>query len=334
MQRWADAVARGYMFLDDPETESISTAAVPQLETRHSMARNAIVNGHEDARKSLQAFLDAFSVHLAEFSIDRATTNTLDVTILRALAGMKPGRDNFLDLFHVSLQHPDSAQLLGLFRSALGHTISLKQAPRDVIHFNHLWCDHYRFFTRELFLYCIAILIRAARYEGVAELLCGEYSYSAPGGLQQGNFLKFDAYIKSLDEFRRRRLRLNRISVASDLLRERSDLPFISFDDMMQADFLLCVHGLLHHPGALTRWFPRTLVYAQTYEKTGFDFFVRVQAGGDLAPLATVFQVRDLAEFLDRFEQVRRQCRLDEWAFGGCPIPFDGYLNLKGLATV
>ncbi|MBT8144416.1 MAG: hypothetical protein KJO55_06925, partial [Gammaproteobacteria bacterium] len=143
----------------------------------------------------------------------------------------------------------------------------------------------------------------------------------------------FDAYIKCLDEFRARRLGKKRLSLSADELRNRADLPFVNFDDIMQADFILCIYGLLHRPQALTHWFPRTVVYAEPYEQRGFDLFFRAQSKSFFATIALLLEVRDKTELLDLFETARRQCRLDQWKIGAAPIPFASYMGLSALAT-
>ncbi len=157
--------------------------------------------------------------------------------------------------------------------------------------------------------------------------------YETDRGPQRANFQGFESYIRSHEEFRMRRLRQSRLSVAADFHNERVDQAFLTFDDIMQADFLLCVRGLLHHPKALTRWFPRTLAYAEKYQKTGFDLFFSAQSKKKFQPVCVVLNVRNKNDLLERFEQVSKQCSLADWKFGGVAIPFESYLGLAALAT-
>lgn len=180
----------------------------------------------------------------------------------------------------------------------------------------------------------IALLIARQDYEEVNQYLESDYLFETDRGPQSANFLCFDSYIKSLDEFRMRRLRQSRLSAAADFQRERSDLGFLSFADIMQADFVLCVRGLLHYPQALTRWFPRTLVYAQQYEKTGFDLFFAAQSKMKFSPVCVVLKVRNKTDLMDRFATVSKQCSLAEWKLGDVPIPFESYLGLAALNTI
>lgn len=322
------------MIVDDSTTEAAApAAAVPHLETRFSIARDALKNDRKHVDEALRQFLQAAGQHLAGFRIDGAGDAPLDVRILSELAAMKPCRDYFLELMHLSCGGPGADAVQEDFRAFLGQSVALKQPPRDIVHFNHLWCDHFRFFVRELFLCTIALLLRHAKFDDAAAYLKSAYSYSSHTGQQSCSFLKFDAYIKSLDEFRARRLRQDNESIAADVLRERADLDFLSFDEIMQADFLLCVYGLLHFPDTLTRWCPRTLVHAGGYEENGFDIFFKAESLQHFGALATILDVRDKSDLLERFERSRRQCQLDQWKLGNRPIPFLRYMGVRAGPT-
>lgn len=306
-------------------------ATVPQLETRYSIARDALVNDRAHRDEAIGQFLTTLTDALAGFRIATADSAPLDARVLKTLARMKPCRDFLLEMVHLAADSSDGAAVHERVRGFLANALAFKQAPRDIITFNHLWCDQYRFALRELYLYTVAVLLAQEQYDEVARYLDADYPVPGPGGTTHGNFLCFDAYIKTLDEFRARRLRLNRLSISTDVLRERSDLPYVSFDDVMQADFVICIRGLLHYPDALNRWFPRTLAYAENFEKSGFDLFFRAQSRANFKAVATVLGVRDKADLVTRFEQARRDCRLDQWRFGGCAIPFDAYMQLPTL---
>ncbi len=317
---------------DDTVTETApAEVAVPQLETRFSIAQDAITRGKNHADEALRQFLQTAGRHLAGFRIDSADESPLDARVLSELAAMKPCRDYFLELVHLSCEGPGAQHAHESFRSFLGQSIALKQPPRDIIHFNHLWCDHYRFFVRELFLCTIALLIGRGKFDEVADYLQSPYTYPSQSGNVDCNFLSFDAYIKSLDEFRCRRLRMQCESIAADVLRERADSDYVSFDDIMQADFLLCVYGLLHHPGTLSRWCPRTLIHAERYEQNGFDIFSGARSSRNFAAVATILNVADANDLWTRFERCRQECRLDQWKIGGRPIPFAPYMGGENL---
>ncbi|MBT8136262.1 MAG: hypothetical protein KJO54_04515 [Gammaproteobacteria bacterium] len=323
------------MLVENEETVAVDPTAemLARVDTRSSMARDAIINEKPHCDEAIGQFFQALLHMLDAAQVEGPDDQPLDERVLQQLALIKPWRDHYLRFVELAITSERSAAIHEANRAFLGRLLSYKHAPRDVIHFNHLWCDHYRFAIREVFISVIALLLANRDFDQANQYLNAEYRFETDRGPQRANFLLFDSYIKSLDEFRNRRLRLNRLSVGADLLKERADLNFLTFDEMMQADFVLCIRGLLHHPQALTRWFPRTLVYAERYEGTGFDLFISAQSKREFPGIQTLLQVKDKDDLIRRFGQVSQQCALPQWKFGGVPIPFASFMGLEALAT-
>ncbi|MDH3588276.1 MAG: hypothetical protein OEQ74_02610 [Gammaproteobacteria bacterium] len=318
------------------ETEAaVSPAAgnIVHVETRFSIVHDALVNERSHRDDAIDQFLAALYSAFGDFRVDGPDNEPLDVRILNTLTAMKPLRDYFLEFVNLANKADRRNDIHSVIRPFLGTLLAYKHAPREVIHFNHLWCDHYRFVLRELFIHVIASLIVDCNYEEARKYLEAEYLFETDRGPQRANFLKFDAYIKSIDEFQTRRLRQQRLSPAADLLKARADRSFVSFGDIMQADFLLCIRGLMHHQKGLARWFPSTLIYAQEFEKTGFDLFFAAQSKKKFQPIHVLLDVRNKKDLLQRFEQVSKDCSLAQWKLGEVPIPFDRYMGLAALAT-
>ncbi|MDH3647146.1 MAG: hypothetical protein OER80_10255 [Gammaproteobacteria bacterium] len=316
------------LVIEDPDAIDSTHEAITRVGARFSIAHDALLNNRSHLDDALEHYLDVLFTSLADFQLGGPDKEPLDDRVVGALYKMKGLRDQFLDCVDVALNNERSSEIHNVIRQFLGRSLVYKHAPRDIIHFNHLWCDHYRFLLRELFLGVIALLIKNQEYEEVNTYLDAHYLFETDRGPQTTSFLGFDAYIKTLDEFRTRRLHEQRISAAADFQRERADLNFLSFDDIMQADFLLCIRGLLHYPKALTRWFPRTLVYAEKFEKSGFDLFFSARSKGKFPPVRTLLGVKNRAELTERFAKVVAECSLTQWKFGGVPIPFERYLGL------
>ncbi len=312
----------------DPLVELVSN-----VETRFSIACDAVSGGKSHAEEAAGQFFGTIDKALAGCRVEGPSDLPLDERILGLIERLKPLRNYLLQFVEIVEKSDNGEAAHAALRPFLGSLLGFKHAPRNVITFNHLWCDHYRFFLREVFLGVVATLIARRNFEEIDRYLGFDYRFETCRGPQRAAFLGFDAYIKTLDEFRARRLRQNRLSVSTDLLNARADMPMCSFKDMMQADFILCVRGLFDHPKALTRWFPRTLVFAHDYEKSGFDLFFAAQSADKFGPVAKLLGVRNRAELVEKFAAVSRQCRLDDWKFGGISIPFGSYLALDSAVS-
>ncbi|MEO1575764.1 MAG: hypothetical protein AAFU65_12500, partial [Pseudomonadota bacterium] len=162
-----------------------------------------------------------------------------------------------------------------------------------------------------------------------AVLLSANYA-SDQGETQR--FAVFDGYAKTLDEFRNRRLQLNRMSVSSDVVRDRVDLTQCDFEDLMEADFVLCLHSLVCDPSFFARWYPRTLVYADHFAVNGFDLFVTGAHPARFEPLSQLFGVANWDALLERFASVYEAWGLARWELAGAPLDFHGYMGLRNPA--
>lgn len=91
-------------------------------------------------------------------------------------------------------------------------------------------------------------------------------------------FTVFDEPLPSL-AYRNDRLKLNRLSLRADLIKQRSKTSGMSFDHVMQTDFILfirdsidCLNSKRHQV-----WWPETLVYAENHYGP-FEIFARSQS--------------------------------------------------------
>ena len=90
------------------------------------------------------------------------------------------------------------------------------------------------------------------------------------GGDPLRTFTEFRHFLELL-EIRNQRLKLGRTSVAADMLKERSGSSGMSFEDLMQVDFIFFLRAELAGFGD---WWPETLVYLSHWHRT-FEIFER-----------------------------------------------------------
>ena len=126
--------------------------------------------------------------------------------------------------------------------------------------------------------------------------------------------------IESL-EHRKSRLKLNRISLQADLLKERSGVLDITFRQIMQADFLLFIRGSLdklrNPDDAIYQlgWWPMTLVYTG-YDTKPFEVFSRAREKEYFENLCKVLGIRETGE-LDNLVDAYRSKKIQLPNFGG-----------------
>ena len=175
--------------------------------------------------------------------------------------------------------------------------------------------DNFKFILYELFLYATAALIESNRFEKVNILLEQGYYFPpgspemSPGGLLVP-FTYFRNYLQSL-EYRNRRLNLQRTDLMADLIKERAKRRDLTFEDIMQADFILYIrHQLNGQEGDYSRhsWFPVTLLYAaERYQP--FEIFARAQSAKYFDRIRTALGVSHKDELVKLIEQYQSGTR-------------------------
>ncbi len=122
--------------------------------------------------------------------------------------------------------------------------------------------DNFKFIVQELFLYTVAILIKNERFEQVAYLINNPYYVKRN---ITNNFMPFDCMYNNLHSFYIRNLH-------ADTIKERTH-SIITFEQLMQADFVLSIKSLLTDNDKYY-WHPITLIYAKPYP---FEIFGRAE---------------------------------------------------------
>ena len=185
---------------------------------------------------------------------------------------MKPLRDVFV-WFAERLARAELSQAdHDLLHDYLEKVAQFQFRPFDVTQYNEYDWDNYRFICRELVLCLIAALLKHGKYAHVATLVDSTYFYDSNTKRQAHTGIDlFDNYIRSLDDVRNVRLRLRRVSVTADMIKERAEGDAISFDELLCADLLLHYLTFLRadatdHFWQSQVWFPRLSPYATFYE--------------------------------------------------------------------
>lgn len=258
-----------------------------------------------------------------------------DEKVIQSIAEFLPYRDEFLDLWHeIFVRHADDSAVYEATHGFLENLIPFKFHPPDVPRWNDSWADNYSFCIYELFLYLIALLIKHERCEEVHTFLEEPYfirdRFHAPG--YYGTYDSFFASAYSLDDWRNKRLKLQRMSVVADLIKERTTDPSIPFESIMLADFVIMLWTLVC-PKQNARWYPKTLVYAERFGS--FEFFARAASHKQFDAVKTLLKVKDKDDLAERLAQGIEAHRVGRWHNFWGPIDmFKKLMNLDELDTI
>ncbi len=146
------------------------------------------------------------------------------------------------------------------------------------------------------------------------------------------DYSAFNEYVRSLDELRNARLKLNRISITADLIKQRSTRPGIRFADLQQADTLLLLRAHAPGGGGGYGWFPRTLIYS--HREGPFELFARAVSTKGMGNLLTMLGLKQPKDFFALYESdsLRQVMSHRHFVHPGVHLP--PMLNLAELQRV
>ncbi|EJP4177968.1 toll/interleukin-1 receptor domain-containing protein [Vibrio vulnificus] len=256
-------------FLEENNNISLGTI------TSHKRALSAIKESKPFASGALDEYLNTFSANLERFRL-QDVDGEFDDALISNIESFLPYRNEYISLIiaisHYAPNEDNIHKIHRFFESLIPYT----DKPSHITSWRETDFDNFKFIVHELFLYTIAIFLKNEQFELTGKLLSQQYYIE--GKVQYGQPAMFDyhifrGYLRSLD-YRNQRLKLQRISLCADLLKERSKSSGIEFKHLMQADFLLFIRSSLHQEHYYQRWYPDTLVYLGHFNNP-FEIFAR-----------------------------------------------------------
>ncbi len=155
-------------FLSDTTATSLHTNA------KFRRALDAIKNNKEYAKGALTEYFETFAQNLESFRIT-SREGEFDDRVIESIENFLPFRNEAIELFQAIAQYrntEDSQMQLHRFFERL---IPYLGRPEEVMSYSEWDFDNFKFIIEELFLYCIACLIKYECYEAVSYLLRNFY---------------------------------------------------------------------------------------------------------------------------------------------------------------
>ncbi len=265
------------------------------------MIKDAVHKDKPTAKGLIIDYLRAFSEAAEEFKFKTEEYEGIWADKVKAsIHRFLPYRDEFVEFISfVSLYVNDPAiyqAIFEFFERMLPH----KDPPPFTGGFDHLG-DNFRFILRELFLYMIAALISNGKFEIVDMFLGQEYFNAARRGHESYHetyvtFTAFntDAHSIEVDRFG------DTTGETSKLLRERASHTELTFEHLMEADFVLFLRSILHREEFDWFWFPKTLTGARYHAL--FPLFAKAESRRGFDNLRVLLGVESKQDLEEKFE--------------------------------
>jgi len=248
--------------------------------SRYKHAMSSLIKNKETAIISCNDYFTFFSESIENLRIDLEANKEVDDQVVQGIDSLLPYRDEFVDVVFKISKNYDSLEFYDGIHKFLEQIIPYAYEPKGLQTFNIWALEPFKFMISEFFLYTIAALLKNDRFEQINYLLEHEY-YVEPGsqGIEGGMypFGIFRQYLASLEN-RKQRLKLNRLSIMADLIKQRAKRKDISFIDIMQTDFILYLRSeMIAGLANWFRWYPYSLSYAG-YQSSKFEKFLRSES--------------------------------------------------------
>jgi len=303
-------------FLDEETSVSPGTS----LALRRCI--EAIKNSRPHSQGALVEYFSLFSSNLSRFRLSPSKgANDFDQKVVDNVEQFIPFRNELIEVFATLSQYDiinSSASAIHKFFESL---IPYLNRPTDVKSYHEIDWDNFKFIVQECFLICIAICLKYERYKIVEHLLKHRYFIEDYDGNGRDKILSYAVFNNRLATLthRNKRLKLNRLSVHADMMKERCTDSGISFNLIMQADFLLYLVDALQSlkEDRRQKWWPETLVFKSFHGGT-FEIFLRSESSeyfNRLAPVLGVESKSDLDHLPDAL--IKNTIYIPKWDFDG-----------------
>ncbi len=221
-----------------------------------------------------------------------------DEAVIQSINEFIPIRNEIINLLFCIARYTTDIEYVRRIHRLFEELLPYNSRPPQISQYREWDFDNFKFITHELFLYTLAVLIKYERFAECNVLFQEQYYFQTSGNSIMSDFTIIREFLHSL-EYRNNRLKLNRISLHSDLLRERCSGIGIEFQYLMQADFVALMRSEIESKDRLDRWWPDTLVFlgrsnnpfeifARSVSKTYFDkvkLLLSINEPNDLQPL-------------------------------------------------
>ncbi|MNF52984.1 SEFIR domain protein [compost metagenome] len=314
-------------FLNEETSVSLGTSVI------FRRLIDAVKNARPHASGALVEYFSLFARNVNRFRLDPSQGHAeFDQKVVDNIAEFLPARNELIEVFATIAQYDPSLSAGSVMHKFFESLISCLDKPESVVSYHKWDWDNLKFIIHESFLIGVGVLLKYERYDLVECLLRPRY-FVGSDQYGQGKMQSYGIFRSHLESLAHRnsRLKLRRLSLHADLLKERCTDSGLSFSNLMQADFLLylveALQGLSEH--RRQEWWPETLVF-KTFHGGTFEMFLRAESLNYFNRFANLLGIRSKAELSEFIEGLKSQAvYVPKWDFDSVnPLELMNYERL------
>jgi TIR domain len=246
--------------------------------SRASRAVDLLQKGSNQSESALRDYFETLAESFESLRLDGQAT-PFDQSVIDSIDAFLPYRDEFVRVIITLARQQPTEHLVATVKRFFEAVLPYCFAPSTMTSWSTNLFDNYKFIVHELFVYTTAVFLKYERFLALDQLLSGGFYV---GGIRdfshqsvQGLGILSHSTLESFNT-RKQRLSLNRFSLQADLLKDRSKIAGVAFEDLMQADFVIFMRDAADSlkSGRHNTWYPDTLVFLG-HRSTPFEVFAR-----------------------------------------------------------
>lgn len=314
-------------FLDNQNTITINTNLL------FRKVADSIKNQKENRYGLLNEYFDLIVDNFEKFRINYEDISIFDELVIKNIDSFIPYRNEFIEIVDLLALYGIDENTINIIHRFFESLIPFLFNPEEIRNWREWDFDNYKFIIQELFLYLITILLSKEKFDLVSKFVSKKFYYARNedyGRNSMVHFSIFRNYLRSLEE-RNKKLKLRRLSLKADILKERSKYSGISFNSLMQADFVLYIRGLFDFMryDERTQWYPDILLYTSHWPRA-FEIFSRSESKSYFDNVKVLFNIDKKEDFITIFELLKNNDLLrPKWEFESLDI--GKLLNFENL---
>lgn len=280
----------------------------------------AVKNARPHSNGALTEYFNLFAENLCKFRLEPSNGVTdFDEQVIESISQFVPARSELIEVFASIAQYDKTNTVAPIFHRFFESLLPYLDRLEGVNYYHEWDWDNLKFIVQECFILCIAICIKYERFDVIEHLLKQRYYIVKDDSHGQSIMESFGVFRNDLRSLKNRsdRLNLQRFSLHADLIKERCTDSGISFNYIMQADFLLylaeAIQGLKE--GCRQMWWPETLVFKSCHGGA-FEIFLRSESTEYFNRIAPMLDVKFKSELEPLVEALKNGAvHIPKWGF-------------------
>ena len=302
---------------------------------RLASLRSAMERGTGDIALNRADLLDTCIGRADELRVrKRPDEDALGARVLEDCRKLKSVRDAIVDWLMLEAANTAGDELTPVVVEVLERLLELRARPHEVTRWHDEWFGAQRVFVYETFLYVVASLLRARRYDLLHDVFRTHYLRPETERYGSDNFARFDAFAGDsgvLNQVLSADGGTRYLSPAAELIKRQATRKDIGFEAIIESELLVFVATLVE--GDLW-WYPGCLLYAD-YGRVP-SLFLRATRQADFEKLGRVLGIEEADELRRVVAENWPRCveRFSHSIHFRFPGSLQTMMNIEGLGTL